>query len=61
MTAKTLRTRRAVIVRRWAAFKIGRSQREVWARRHAAAGDEATEESAGDGDLLAELPDTLLG
>jgi len=55
--------RRALIVRRWAAYRIGRSQREIWRQRKAAqtgqTGD--VEESVGEDDLLSELPESLLG
>jgi hypothetical protein len=63
MTPKTTHersTRRAQIVRRWAAYRVGRAQREIWKRRHAAAAE--IDEAAGvPEDLLAELPDGLLG
>jgi len=52
--------RRALIVRRWAAYRVGRAQREIWRQRKAAqTGD--VEESVGEDDLLAELPESLLG
>ena len=55
--------RRARIVRRWAAYRIGRAQREAWKRRKQRAGKESHEDSdsVGDYDLLDELPDGLLG
>lgn len=55
--------RRAVIVRRWAAYRTGRAQREIWRRRREAQGvdpDEIVGE-VGEDDLLAGLPDGLIG
>lgn len=51
--------RRALIVRRWAAYRVGRAQREIWRKRRAAQSDDFDE--AGEGGLLAELPEGLLG
>jgi hypothetical protein len=63
VTKQDLNTRRAKIIRRWAAFRISRAQREIWRKRRARAGapnaiDENTDVAY---DLLAELPDGLLG
>ncbi len=51
--------RRALIVRRWAAYRTGQAQREIWRRRRDAQPDDL-DEGGGD-DLLAELDDGLLG
>jgi hypothetical protein len=55
--------RRALIVRRWAAYRVGQAQREIWRKRREAQGavdlDEGSEGSD-DGDLLAELPESLI-
>jgi hypothetical protein len=53
--------RRALIVRRWAAFRVGQAQREIWRKRREAKGEDAIDEENGEGDLLAELPDSLIG
>lgn len=53
--------RRAMIVRRWAAYRVGQAQREIWKRRRAREGRDDDEDDAPDHDLLAELPDSLLG
>jgi hypothetical protein len=52
--------RRAVIVRRWAAYRTARAQREIWRKRREAQADDG-EEVIGDSDLMAELPDGLVG
>lgn len=52
--------RRAVIVRRWAAYRVGQAQREIWRKRRAERSDDF-DEATGEGDLLADLPDGLLG
>ncbi len=66
MTRQERARRRAMIVRRWAAYRIGRAQREIWRKRRAAmtgdlddGGD--VDDAAGTDDGLAELPDALLG
>lgn len=60
MTTQEHNTRRARIVRRWAAYRVGRAQRAIWKRRRAVAAE--IDEGAGTPeDLLAELPDGLLG
>lgn len=64
MTRQDRNKRRALIVRRWSAYRVGRAQREIWRKRRAQAGspnDDETIEVVGDSDLLAELPDGLLG
>lgn len=53
--------RRALIVRRWAAFRTGRAQREIWCKRREAQGLGDDDEIGGDDDLLAELPEALIG
>ena len=55
--------RRSLIVRRWAAHRVGQAQREIWKRRRARAGHDDDDETADgrDHDPLAELPDSLLG
>lgn len=52
--------RRAQIVRRWAAYRTGRAQREIWRKRREARGEDL-DEIVGEDDLLAELPDGLVG
>ena len=51
--------RRALIVRRWAAYRTGRAQREIWRRKREALSEDGDEIGDADG-LLAELPDTLI-
>lgn len=53
--------RRALIVRRWAAYRTGRAQREIWRSRRLAQADLLEEDEGDGGDLLAELGDGLLG
>lgn len=53
--------RRALIVRRWAAYRTGRAQREIWRSRRLAQADDLEEGEVDGGDLLAELGDALLG
>lgn len=53
--------RRALIVRRWAAYRTGGAQREIWRKRREALGDDPEDEIVGGDDLLAELPDGLIG
>lgn len=52
--------RRALLVRRWAAYRVGRAQREIWKRRRSAQAD-GLDETVSEDDLLAELPEGLLG
>jgi hypothetical protein len=60
VTQQERKSRRTLIARRWTAYRIGRSQREIWKRRREAA--TLVDEGAGTSeDLLAELPDSLLG
>ena len=62
MSQQERNKRRALIVRRWAAFRVGRAQREIWRRRRAAAGSDDFEDSAGTADgLWADLPEALIG
>ena len=64
MTSQEFNKRRALIVRRWAAYRASCTQREIWKKRRARAGspnDDETIEVVGDADLLAELPDGLVG
>lgn len=58
MTSQERNVRRALLVRRWAAYRVGRAQREIWKKRRAAQVDD---EVVGQDDFLAELPDVLLG
>lgn len=59
MSQQDRNKRRALIVRRWSAYRIGRAQREIWRRKREAQPDD-TDEVVGDADLLAELPEGLL-
>jgi len=43
--------RRALIVRRWAAYRTGRAQREIWRKRREAQGLGDDDEIGGDDDL----------
>jgi hypothetical protein len=49
-----------MIVRRWAAYRVEEAQRAAWRKRRAERPDDI-DEAAGEGDLLADLPDGLLG
>ena len=51
--------RRALVVRRATARRIGEAQREIWRQRKAAQGDDI-EEAGSEDALLADLPDSLL-
>ena len=53
--------RRALIVRRQTAQRIGHAQREIWKRRKAAQGEDLDDGITDGDDLFAELPDSLLG
>lgn len=53
MSRQERNQRRALLVRRWAAYRAGRRQREAQA--------EDVDEISTDADLLAELPDVLIG
>ena len=59
MSPQERNKRRAMIVRRWAAYRVGRAQREIWRKRRAARSDDL-DEVTGESDLLAELPEGLL-
>ena len=62
MSQQDRNKRRALIVRRWSAYRIGRAQREIWRRkRREAQSDDTDDDVVGDSDLLAELPDGLVG
>jgi hypothetical protein len=59
VTQQDRNKRRALIVRRWAAYRVGRAQREIWRqRRQAQAAEEDLDEveTAGEGDLLGICP-----
>lgn len=60
MSQQERNKRRALIVRRWTAYRVGRVQREIWRKRRAVQSDDF-DEAVGEGDLLAELPEGLLG
>ena len=64
MTSQERNERRSKIVRRWAAYRIGRAQREIWKKRRVARGtaepDDEDDVPPADDDLLAELPESLL-
>jgi hypothetical protein len=51
--------RRALIVRRQAAYRAGQRQREIWRKRREDHGEDV-DEGAGEDDLI-ELPEGLLG
>lgn len=61
MTQHDRNKRRALIVRRQIAQRIGQAQREIWKRRKAAQGEDFDDAVPGGDDLFAELPDSLLG
>lgn len=59
MSKQDRNKRRALIVRRWAAYRTGCAQREIWRKRREEQNDDPDE--IGDGDeLLAELPNALI-
>lgn len=58
MTPHDRNKRRVLIVKRWAAYRTGRAQREIWRKRKGALIEDPDDEVVGD-DL--ELPDSLLG
>lgn len=60
MSQQDRNKRRALIVRRWAAYRTGRAQRESWRKKREAAREEL-DEVVGEDDLLAELPEGLVG
>jgi hypothetical protein len=60
MSQQDRNKRRALIVRRWAAYRTGRAQREIWRKKREAAREEL-DEVVGEDDLLAELPEGLVG
>ena len=63
MSQQERNKRRAMIVRRWTAYRVSQAQREIWKRRRTRAGHDDDDETADarDHDPLAELPDSLLG
>lgn len=65
MTQQERNKRRALIVRRWAAYRVGRAQREIWRQRRVSRVIDAEDldevETAGEGDLLGDLPEALVG
>ena len=60
MTNQERNKRRALIVRRQAAYRVSRAQREIWRKRKAVQVDDP-DEVVGDVDLLVDLPESLLG
>ena len=58
MSQQERNKRRALIVRRWAAYRVDRTPREIWRKRRAEQSDDLAE--AEENDLLAEPPDGLL-
>lgn len=61
MTREDRITRRSKIIRRWTAYRVSRAQRAIWKKRRARAGRTLEDNAGMDVDLLAELPDSLLG
>jgi len=53
--------RRALLVRRASARRIGDAQREIWRRRKAAQAHDLDDSGSDEDALLSELPDSLLG
>jgi len=53
--------RRALIVRRQAAYRASQTQREIWRKRREELQIDDLDEGVGVRDDLAELPDVLLG
>jgi hypothetical protein len=53
--------RRALLVRRASAKRIGDAQREIWRRRKAAQEQDLEDGGSDEDALLSELPDSLLG
>lgn len=60
MTQEERNKRRALIVRRWAAYRIGCAQREIWRRKREATAETSDLDEIGDDDLLAEIPEGLI-
>lgn len=60
MTNEERRKRRALIVRRWNAYRVSCAQREAWKKRRAAEPEDLDEDPVDDS-LLTELPEGLLG
>jgi hypothetical protein len=62
MTQQALNKRRSLIVRRQAAYRASRAQHEIWSkRRREPQIDDPDEIGGGEGDMLVDLPDGLLG
>lgn len=63
MTQQERNKRRALIVRRQTARRVSYAQREIWSnKRRTAQSEEDLDETPGGGDdLLADLPEGLLG
>ena len=61
MTDQERNKRRALIVRRQAAYLARRTQREIWQKRRREPQIDDPDEIGGEGDLLVDLPDSLLG
>lgn len=61
MTGEQQRKRRALIVRRCAAYRVGRAQRAIWEKRRAAMSEEFEETTSDEDDLLAGVPESLIG
>ena len=59
MSRQDRNKRRAMIVRRWAAYRVGQAQREIWRKRRVVQSEDF-DETGGEGDLLADLPEGLL-
>lgn len=51
--------RRSLIIRRQKAYRMSRVQLEIWRKRRAAQGEDL-DETVGEDDLLADLPEALL-
>lgn len=61
MTQQDLNKRRALIVRRWSAYRVGRAQREIWRNKRRQTAEVDVDEVVGEDGLLADLPEGLLG
>jgi hypothetical protein len=61
MSQQDRNKRRALIVRRQTAYRVSQAQREIWRKRRSAQGLDEDDEGSGEGDLLADLPDGLIG
>jgi hypothetical protein len=61
VTQQDLNKRRALIVRRWSAYRVGRAQREIWRNKRRQTAEVDVDEVVGEDGLLADLPEGLLG